>query len=218
MLKALIFDFDGLILDTETPEFETWQAIYREHSAELSIHEWGQFVGGNGASDFDPVRHLEKLAGRELDDPALRRQANARSMERILSQPVLPGVLDWLDSARSNGIPLAVASSSPHSWVDPHLSRLGLAGRFDEIVCADDVSRTKPAPDLFIESLRRLRVRHDEAAVFEDSPNGVKAAKTAGLFVVAIPNPITSQLGDSGADITLSSLAELSLTSLMKML
>ncbi len=218
MLKALIFDFDGLILDTETPEFETWQAIYRERDAELSIHDWGQFVGGNGASDFDPVRHLEHLTGASLDGPALRQLAHTRSMELIRSQPVLPGVVDWLDSARSERILLAVASSSPHSWVDPHLSRLGLAGRFDEILCADDVSRTKPAPDLFLESLRRLRVRHDEAAVLEDSPNGVKAAKAAGIFVVAVPNPITRQLGLAGANLTLASLSDLSLKDLIQML
>jgi HAD superfamily hydrolase (TIGR01509 family) len=218
MLKAIIFDFDGLILDTETPDFEAWQAIYREHGVQLSVHAWGQFVGGSGASDFDPVRHLEQLTGASLDGAALRHQANARSMERILAQPVLPGVLDWLDSARSERIPLAVASSSPHSWVDSHLSRLGLVSRFDKIICAEDVSRTKPAPDLFLESLRRLRVRDAEAAVFEDSPNGVKAALAAGIFVVAIPNPVTARLSLSGANLTLASLAEFSLSELMQLL
>ena len=97
MIRALIFDFDGLILDTETPEFDVWGEIYREHNVELSVHDWGQFVGGNGASDFDPVRHLEYLTGKKFDDAATRKLASQRSMKRVLAQPILPGVLDLLE-------------------------------------------------------------------------------------------------------------------------
>ena len=123
---------------------------------------------------------------------------------------------DLLDGGRARGLRLAVASSSSHAWVDSHLSRLGLAGRFDGVICSDDVApgRTKPNPDLFLLALDRLEVQKEAAVVFEDSSNGVRAARSAGIFVVAVPNPLTSRLGVNGADLTVNSLAELSLDEL----
>ena len=111
---------------------------------------------------------------------------------------------------------LAVASSSSHTWVDSHLSRLGLAEHFNCVVCSEDVTpgRTKPNPDLFLLALDRLEVQKEAAVVFEDSPNGVRAAKSAGIFVVAVPNPLTIRLGVDGADLMVNSLAELSLDEL----
>jgi HAD superfamily hydrolase (TIGR01509 family) len=130
---------------------------------------------------------------------------------------VLPGVVDILNAARDHRLGLAVASSSPHSWVDSHLSRLGLFDRFDRIICADDVpaGRTKPNPDLFLKALDALGARADEAVVFEDSPNGVKAARAAGIFVVAAPNPVTALLEFDGENLRIDSLANLPLPQLM---
>lgn len=110
---------------------------------------------------------------------------------------------------------LAVASSSPHSWVDTHLTRLGLLDRFDAIICVDDVGVAKPDPGLFLRALVSLGVTRDEVIVFEDSPNGVRAAKRAGIFCVAIPNPITSLLAFDRPDMRLNSLAEISLEELL---
>ena len=215
MIKALIFDFDGLILDTETPEYLTWQEIYAEYGQTLAVEAWGQFVGGNGASDFNPVSHLEQLTGIKLDGAALKQQARQMDKVRVAEQPILPGVVDYLDEADHLGLRLAIASSSPHSWVDTHLSRIGLLSRFEAIVCADDVARTKPHPDLFLEAARRLGVRPDEAIVFEDSPNGVKAANAAEIYVVAIPNPLTARLSFAGENLRLQSLSDLSLIKLL---
>jgi HAD superfamily hydrolase (TIGR01509 family) len=216
-IKALLFDFDGLILDTETPEFQVWQAIYREYGHELSAEQWGQIVGGWGISDFDAARHLAELAGDGLNAEKLRARHKSESDALTLLQPILPGVVDYLDEARRLDLRLAIASSSPHSWVDTHLIRLGLFDRFDTIICADDVSpgRTKPNPDLFLLALERLEVQPGEAIVFEDSPNGVKAAKTAGIFAVAVPNPITARLKIEGANLTLKSLADMPLQDLL---
>jgi HAD superfamily hydrolase (TIGR01509 family) len=215
--KALLFDFDGLILDTETTEFRVWQSIYREYGQEMLPETWGQVVGGYGLSNFDGAIHLAELVGDGLNARELHARYRSESDALILQQPVLPGVVDYLDDARRLDLRLAIASSSPHSWVDTHLARLGLADRFDAIICRDDVppGRTKPHPDLFLKALDVLGVKADEAIVFEDSPNGVNAARAAGIFVVAVPNPITALLKTDGADLTLDSLAQISLVEML---
>jgi HAD superfamily hydrolase (TIGR01509 family) len=213
MFKALIFDFDGLILDTETPEVQAWQKIYSEYKQPFPQDEWGKIVGGCGASTFDAAEYLRERVGGAIKLEDVRARQKSESEALTLRQPILPGVEDVIREAKRRGLKLAVASSSPHSWVDSHLFRLGLARRFDKIICADDVApgRTKPNPDLFLKALHELRVHANEAMVFEDSPNGVKAAKLAGIFVVAVPNPTTSQLKIDGADLTLRSLADFDL-------
>ncbi len=217
-LQALIFDFDGLILDTETPEVEVWQAIFREHGRELPVDEWARTIGGYGISTYDAAAHLAELTG--LEAAPLRARYRRESDAIIHASPILPGVLDLLDEAAARGLRLAVASSSSHAWVDSHLSRLGLAARFDAVLCSDDVppGRTKPNPDLFLLAAERLGVRKEAAVVFEDSPNGVRAAKAAGIFVVAVPNPLTLRLGVDGANLRVNSLAGISLGELEKKL
>jgi HAD superfamily hydrolase (TIGR01509 family) len=215
--KALLFDFDGLILDTETTEFCVWQAIYCEYGQEMLPETWGQVIGGYGISNFDGAVHLAELLGNGVDVQALRARFRSESDALILQQPVLPGVVDYLDDARRLGLHLAVASSSPHNWVDTHLARLGLADRFDVIICGDDVppGRTKPHPDLFLKALEALNVKADEAIVFEDSPNGVTAARAAGIFVVRVPNPVTTLLKTDGANLTLDSLTQIPLLKML---
>ena len=216
-IKALIFDFDGLILDTETPEYQVWQNIYREHGFELPHAEWGKIIGGYGISTFDAAEHLSILSQGQLDSVSLRDRHRSESAALYLLQPILPGVMDYLHQAKRLGLKLAIGSSSPHSWVDTHAKRLGIFDYFDQVICADDVGvgRTKPNPDLFLLALERLKVRAKEVIVFEDSPNGVKAARSAGIFVVAVPNAVTSLLSIENANLTLRSLADLSLADLL---
>ena len=216
-IKALIFDFDGLILDTETAEYQVWQSIYREHGFELPQEEWGKIVGGYGISNFDAAEHLSLLSQGRLDSVSLRGRHRSESQDVIHLQPILPGVMNYIHHAKRFGLKLAIASSSPHSWVDTHAKRLGIFKYFDKIICADDIAvgRTKPNPDLFLLALNRLEVEKNEAMVFEDSPNGVKAAQSAGIFVVAVPNPVTSLLSIEGANLILTSLSDLSLTGLL---
>ncbi len=216
-IKALIFDFDGLILDTETPEVEVWSDIYAEHGFDMPFDLWAETIGGYGISNFNPAAHLNQLAGNSLDVDALRTRYQLESHKRVLSNPIRDGILDYLTTARRLKIRCAVASSSPHQWVDTHLARLGLIQHFEKIVCSDDVpsGRTKPNPDLFLKAADELGVKPNEAIVFEDSPNGVKAANRAGIFVVAVPNPLTSRLEFEGENLRLHSLAELPLESLL---
>ena len=217
MIQALIFDFDGLILDTETPEFESWQNIYREYGFELPAERWGSIIGGNGHSDFDAAQHLSRLTQGRLDPASLRARNHLESHTIILAQGPMPGVVDTIHQAKQLGLKLAIASSSPHSWVDDHASRIGVLHYFDHVITADDVGpgRTKPNPDLFITALSRLQVPKEAAIVFEDSPNGVKAANRAGIFVVAVPNAVTSTLALDSADLILSTLSDLSLSQLL---
>lgn len=217
MLKALIFDFDGLILDTETPEVLVWQSIYRDHGFELPLEEWEKTIGGYGISSFDAAEHLSQLASGGLDPAALRARYRREADRIIDSSPMLPGVTDMIDQAKEAGMEIAIGSSSPHAWVDSHMQRLGIFHHFGQVICADDVEpgRTKPNPDIYLKALDRLKVCNDEAVVFEDSPNGVLAARRAGIFVVAVPNPLTARMRVTG-DLTVSSLAELSLQDLRK--
>lgn len=218
MIKALIFDFDGLILDTEMPDYDSWQAVFARYGKSLPIEKWGQIVGGTGASDFDPHTYLEKLIDKSLDRDEIWISRRQHYLESVSQQPILPGVVDYLDQAQVAEIKLAVASSSPENWVSGHLTRLGLTNRFDTIKTADDVTKTKPDPELFLSVLSELKIQADEAIVFEDSPNGVLAAAGARIACVVIPNPLTSQLKFEKASLQLGSLIELSLSELIEKL
>lgn len=211
MLKALIFDFDGLILDTETPEVDIWTRIYAEHGYEFPFQDWTQTVGGYGISNFDAAEHLAFLSQGRLDPVSLRARHHSESSAVIERSSVLPGVLDMIHAAKQHGLKLAIASSSRHAWVDGHARRLGIFHFFDHIVCADDVGvgRTKPNPDLFLLALNQLQVQNNEAVVFEDSPNGVLAARRAGIFVVAVLNPLTARLKVEGANLVVKSFSDL---------
>ena len=217
MIQALIFDFDGLILDTETPEFVCWQNIYREHGFEFPSEKWGSIVGGNGHSDFDAAEHLVQLCDGRLDPSSLRARNRSESHNMIVSQGPLPGVMDYLGEAKRLGLKLAIASSSDRKWVTENGTRIGVLRYFDHVITADDVGfgRTKPNPDLFLTALDRLAAPKEAAIVFEDSPNGVKAANRAGIFVVAVPNSVTSSLSLQGADLILNSLSEMPLSQLL---
>jgi HAD superfamily hydrolase (TIGR01509 family) len=218
MIKALIFDFDGLILDTETPEFFIWQSIYSEHGYEFPAHEWSKTVGGYGLSNFDAAEHLMHLTQGRLDAVSLRGRHRVETTAVIADSPILPGVENIICEAKKLGLKLAIASSSPHAWVDTHAKRLGIHDYFDKVICADDVppGRTKPYPDLFLMALDQLKVHKAEAIVFEDSPNGVKAAQSAGISVVVVTNPTTSSLVFDGKFLKLNSLTDLRLSELLQ--
>ena len=215
--KALIFDFDGLILDTETPEVVVWEKIYSDHGLDFPLDSWSTIIGGDGSSTFDAAAHLAGAVAGAVGADSLRRQHRTLSDALTLTQPLLPGVMGALDQARRLGLRLAVASSSPHAWVDSHLGRLRLRDRFEVVVCSDDVppGRVKPNPELFLKALEMLKIPADQAIALEDSPNGVRAARAAGVYTIAIPNPVTHGLVFDGENLRLSSLSELRLGELV---
>jgi HAD superfamily hydrolase (TIGR01509 family) len=214
MIRAIVFDFDGLILDTEEPVYRSWLEVYQAHGEELPFEQWVQIVGST-TTGFHPQHHLEERLGRALPKEVLDRRIGRRT-ELVLAQELLPGVVSQIDQAKAMGLKVGVASSSTAEWVRGHLARLGILEKFDCLRCRDDVANAKPEPDLYIAVLDCLGVTAAEAFAIEDSPNGVMAAKRAGLRCVAIPNPITAKLDLSGADVLLRSLAELTLADLVK--
>jgi len=214
LIRALIFDFDGLILDTEGPIYRSWKEVYEAHGVSLPFELWVKTVGSSNQA-FHPQLHLEERLGRKLPAGVIDRRVERR-VELVLEQPLLPGVADLVADASAAGLKLGVASSSSRDWVTGHLKRLGLLDRFDCIRSRDDVEHVKPEPDLYIGVLECLGVGAAEAVAIEDSPNGIVAAKRAGLRCVAVPNPITAGLDLGQADLQLTSLAEVTLPALLE--
>ncbi len=208
VLEAIVFDFDGTILDTETPDFQTWQEVYRNHGAELPLDVWLQCVGG-GTGEFRPDSYLEELLSREIDRERVRTERRKRFLDLIHVMPIMPGVVALIDAAERRGVRLAVASSSDRKWVESHLQRLGLFGRFAAIVTADDVERVKPDPALYRLATQKLEVMPERTIAIEDSFNGMLGAQRAGLRCVSVPNCITRESDFSGADLCLDSIASM---------
>ena len=214
MIKGVIFDFDGLILETEASAFEAYAQTFRNHGVHLQMESWVRFVGGN-PSGLHILGHLEELLGQRVDRDAVQREVRSRHHQSVLQLSVLPGVLEHIQDAQDMGLALGVASSSSRHWVEGHLKRLGLRNRFEVVRTRDDVDYVKPAPDLFLAVLGALGLAPGEAIVYEDSPHGITAAKAAGLFCVAVPNAITAHLSIAHADRVVASLAETSLQDLL---
>ncbi len=200
---ALILDFDGTMVDTEWPVFEMVRGVYRAHGADLVIADW---VDKLGRADHRPWQEeLADVIGREPDSDVVER-AVAAGRELRSGLPLLPGVSELMAAADRSGVPLAVASSSPSSWVDSHLERLGLTDRFVAVVTSDHVINTKPAPDLFTAAAEALGIDPGRAVVVEDSRHGCRAAKLAGMTCVVVPNRITVHDLPADADLILDSL------------
>ncbi|HHW09931.1 MAG TPA: HAD family hydrolase [Firmicutes bacterium] len=214
-IKAVVFDFDGVIIDTEIAEFQAWQEIYTEHGSHLPVEVWAACIG-TSADAFDPYDYLEKQVNRTIDRQAVGARRRERHLSLVAEKPVMPGVVECLLAARELNIRVGLASSSTLSWVEGLLARHGLLAYFDDIKCADHVEKVKPYPDLYQASLAALGVAGNEAIAFEDSLNGLLAAKAAGLYCVVIPHDLTRHLVFDQADLILNSLAEMPLAAIIK--
>lgn len=206
--SAVFFDFDGILVDTEWAIYEAWLATFREHGQDLPLSLYTRCIG----SDFDawsPKLHLEDLTKLEFDwlEKDERRQVAIRAA--LEEQGPIEGVVDVLEKLTALGIPLAVVSSSSHSWVDRWLEKLDLAGFFKEVVCKGDAPRIKPAPDLYLAAAEKLGVDPGDCLVVEDSLNGLISAKRAGMKAWIVPNRVTAGLDFSEADAVFSGFAEM---------
>lgn len=216
MPEALIFDFDGLILDTEVPVFEAWRENYRAHGHELPLEIYVGCVGSDFAG-FDPKQHLESLVEEPIDWDHWDDWRAATAREHTNRLEPFPGVVEILTEAADRGIPCVVASSSPRSWVEGHLDRLDLLGHFHSTRCLDDVSRPKPAPELFLAAAEAAAVPVHAALVLEDSLNGLRAALAADIDCVIIPNEVTELLSFEGAAAVVPTLAGISIDHLVEL-
>lgn len=211
-MRALIFDFDGLILDTESASFQAWEKTYAEYGCSLAFETWAQWVGSRSNR---PYEEMALQLGRAVDPLEVRARQREYALLMIQREVVMPGVVEYIQAAKRLGLKLAVASSSGCEWVTSHLERLGLLAHFDSIRCADDVEAAKPDPALYLLTLEALGIQPHEALALEDSPNGVLAARRAGIFCVAVPNAMTRTLNFDHASYRLNSLADLPLTELL---
>jgi HAD superfamily hydrolase (TIGR01509 family) len=217
-VRAFLFDFDGLILDTETASRAGWEWLYRQHGHELPPEKWALMVGT--VDGWDIWGHLEELVGAPLDRPVWNERRYAHEVTLLEAEELRPGIADYLDYAEEHELKRAIVSSASRRWIDMHLERLERAYGWDAIVTADhDVARANPQPTLYLEALEAVGVPAGDAVAFEDSPNGAAAAKAAGIFVVGIPNNVTADLGlDRHVDLLLDSLADLSPAALVRRL
>jgi HAD superfamily hydrolase (TIGR01509 family) len=216
-VNAVVFDFDGLVLDTETPVYEAWSAAFDAHGCgPLTLEEWSAEVGTDGVLDL--VTMLETRATRQVNIDAMH-EARRKHRDALLEhETLMPGVEQWLDDARTAGFAIAIASSSEHEWVHGHLTRLGVRDRFGHLSCRDEIVPGKPAPDVYLRACDALGVEPRDAVAVEDSPNGVIAAKAAGLWCVAVPNRITVALDFAAADLVVTSLATVTLSGALERL
>jgi HAD superfamily hydrolase (TIGR01509 family) len=215
MIHAIIFDFDGLIIETEEPTFKSWQEIYQSFGYPLPFETFSSMVGTTHG-DFDPRQELERLVKAGLNWQELEKRRRIIENALIEAQPVMPGVENYLQDARRLGLKLGIASNSPSPWVTRYLTQHGLQDCFDTISTSDYVPQLKPDPALYLSALNGLKVEAEQAFALEDSPLGIRSAKGAGLFCVAVPNDLTRQLDLTQADFLMSSLEDMPLVELLR--
>jgi HAD superfamily hydrolase (TIGR01509 family) len=213
-VRTLLLDFDGTMLETESSSYGSWRELLAEHDFDLTHDDWQAAVGTiNGV---DPVELLEDHLGTEVDRDSLERRQAALHREMLTEEVLRPGIQRIVDDARASGVDTAIVTSASERWVREHLRRLGLDEHWEHIVAADgDPGRAKPAPLLYQEALALLGHDAGEAVAIEDSPNGVTAAKAAGLTVIAFPNPITERMDLGHADAVVTDMKDLGLDGLL---
>jgi HAD superfamily hydrolase (TIGR01509 family) len=213
VIKALLFDFDGTLVDTESIDLRTWTEVFESHGVTVPLDRFALRIGTlTGPNELD---ELDALLESPCDRDAVTATRRRRELELLELEPLRPGVRELLEDARDLGLHIGIVSSSTRSWIDSNLERLGLVDGWATVVCADgDTARCKPSPALYLEALELLGVAADEAIAIEDSPNGIASARAAGIFCVGFPNDVTSALDLSHADLVVESLEDVSLADL----
>jgi HAD superfamily hydrolase (TIGR01509 family) len=215
VVKAILFDFDGTLLDTESIDLRTWTEVFEAHGVAVPLDRFALRIGTlTGPNEFD---ELDALLEAPCDRDAVTATRRRRELELLELEPLRPGVREFLDAARELDLRVAIVSSSSRSWIDSNLERLGLLDGWATIVCADgDTARCKPSPALYLEALELLGVAANEAIAVEDSPNGIASARAVGIFCVGFPNDVTSALDLTQADVVVESLEDVSLADLLE--
>lgn len=214
-LMAVVFDFDGVIIDTEKARYDAMQEIYSSFGQILSLDVWIKSVG-HASYAVDPYRLLTELTGKELNHDELKKKHKEIEMEIADTLPVLPGVIDRIEEVRKLGGRLAIASSSSKQWVEGHLEKRDLLKYFDFTICKNDTIRHKPDPEPYLNAIKRLGCNHNNAFAIEDSPIGIEAAKSAGLICIAVGCTLTKDLDLSRADYRFNSMEEFTLFDLSR--
>ena len=213
-VKGFIFDFDGLILDTESPQFVIFHDEFAKYGVAFTYQDWWKVIG-TGFGFYNPFEHLASLAGDHHNSAYFRQMIDQQIAEALDQTQPFPGVVPFIQEAYRLNIPMAVASSSERSWVRGQLKRVGLLDSFSRVITADDVSQVKPDPELYVAAASSLKLQPAECIAFEDSLNGIKSAKAAGIYCIAIPNEITREMPLQMADQIVQSFSELRIQDLL---
>ncbi len=215
-LQAVVFDFDGLIIDSEWLIYQQAADAFRVNGHELPLEAWSTIVGTNDRHDPTWWERLSAAAGVTFDRALYDAAYVAQDPRPHDELPALAGVVELVHALHAAGVPLGVASSSSLGWLDRHLPRLGLAGHFGAVVGADLVDGVgKPAPDVYLRACADLGADPAGSVALEDSANGVRSAKAAGMVAVAVPGSVTQANDFSQADLVVGSLEDLDLARLM---
>ena len=214
MIKAIIFDFDGTIIDTETAWYVVFKQAYQQYGVDLSLETYSQCLGTSLAS-FNPYTYLTTHHNISLDLEEFQTAIRNSYAKLIEKETIRPGILTLLQQAKAAGLKIGLASSSHREWIDQFIHSLELDDYFECYCTADTVKNVKPHPELYLQALQQLDVQAHEAIAIEDSPNGARAAVTAGLHTVVIKNTLTTQLAFSQGHHTIESLEHYTLQNII---
>ena len=210
-LAAVVFDFDGVILDSESAEFESHRLVFERFGARLTPEDWCDQIGvWSEAHERRWCDQLNEICGAALEYDAFKTEQH-RLFHELLAREPMRGIRELLDEVAAAGVPMAIASTSTARWVVPAVERLGLTHRFDTVVTANDVERRKPAPDVYLEAARRLGANPRRSVAVEDSGPGVAAATAAGMKTIAIPHWLTERHDLTPAALRVAHAGELTL-------
>ena len=206
--RGIIFDFDGVLVDTEWAIYQSWVQLYAREGQEISIATYSPCLGA-GYSHWNPADHLETLTGKRYDwdvETPARQAVLEADLER---SGLMDGAIELLDWCAEQGIPMTVASSSSRRWVQGWLERLGIYERFAGVFTRTDGYAVKPDPALFLAAQQCMNLPKEDCLIIEDSENGTISAQNAGIPCVAIPNRMTESSNFSRAAYRMASLRAL---------
>ncbi len=209
--RAIIFDFDGVLFNTEEAIFNSWQILYEREGCALSREEYAPCLGA-GYSRWDPASHLEEITGKKFDWQTENISRQAAIEAQLSTMDLMPGAFDLLHWCQAQGIRMVVASSSSRRWVDGWLRHLHAASFFERLFCRTDGFPVKPDPALFLAAINYLVLPTHACIVVEDSENGVLAASNAHIPCYAVPNTMTAHGDFSSAAAQFTSLVQLHAT------
>lgn len=215
MYKAIIFDFDGLIVDTESVWYDVTKEVMLDYGCDLQLENFAKYIGTTGGGLYD---ELNALSNRPIDRDVVREKTHQLYQQRMNDFTLREGVLDYLKAAKEAGLKIGLASSSDRKWIEDFLERFQIRDYFEVIKTADDVKKVKPDPELYLQALEALGVEPKDALCFEDSLNGLTAAVGAGLHCVIVPNPVTQYLDFTGHVHRLNSMSDVKFNELLTQL